>query len=59
MKEETAYHGVGMQKYRINFKCFILHCTIKGNRDETTQVDKAKAAKEAQDLYQVNKTPKK
>ena len=32
---------------------FILCCIIKANRDESTTVDMAKAAKEAQDLYQV------
>lgn len=36
---------------------FILCCITKANRDETTDVDMGKAAKEAQDLYQVKQVP--
>lgn len=44
------------QNWDINIWKWYLYCIIKGNRDETNTVDMAKAAKEAQDLYQVKQT---
>lgn len=38
-----------------NVNCFFIYCILKGNRDESTTVDVAKAQKEAQDLFQVQK----
>ena len=36
-----------------NVNCFFFYFILKGNRDESTTVDLAKAQKEAQDLFQV------